>query len=148
VSGWRRNAGGRPPESLRLRGAGASTPALAGCGGGEMRHPLGQGSLRLSKQPVLISAGASGHCTLTALSLFVSPTSAPRRFALDQRLLCHPRVDSGALAFGEVPRASSEFGRSVNNTKRKEWGEEEGKGRAEGGRRSERQNLTKQNKTK
>lgn len=103
-----RGGGGTRAGSLLSHcGCGALEPQR----GGKRRHPLGQGSLRLSKQPVRISAGASGRYTLTALSLFVSLTSAPLRFALDQRLLSHPRMDSGALALGEVPRASSELGR-------------------------------------
>lgn len=92
VRGWRGDAGGQPPESLQLRGAGASTPAPASCGGGATRHPLGQGPHRLSKQPVRISAGALGRCAVTALSLCLF-LLLPPEIPLDQRLLSHPQMD-------------------------------------------------------
>lgn len=81
VSEWRRYAGGLLSHCL-CGAAGASTPAPASCGGGDARHPLGQGSHRLSKQPVRISSEALGalRCAVTALSLFVYFYISPRRF--------------------------------------------------------------------
>lgn len=109
VSGWRRNAGRQPPESLRLRGAGASTPLpAAGAQGG---IPWARGPSGFPNSLCAFPRGPRGatHSLPCHYLLFLH---LPRgRFALDQRLLSHPRMDSGALAFGEVPRASSELGR-------------------------------------
>lgn len=133
-----------------MRGAGASTPALASGGGGEVRHPLGQGSLGLSQQSVRISAGALGALhshSLVTICLFLH---LPRGdFPLDQRLLSHPRMDSGALAFGKVPRASSELGRSVNSSKKKEGrrGGRGGEGKGEKRAGEDQKHKTQQNKT-
>lgn len=94
VSGWRRYAGGLLSHCC-CGAAGASTPAPASCGGGKARHPLGQGSRRLSKQPVRFSSGALGalrcHCLVTLCLFRLLPPEIP----LDQKLLSHPRTDSG-----------------------------------------------------